>query len=570
MEAFVTIAPLCILGAGFVYFGLRSVSAMRKHNRVRRVPERADIGYCKAESEEEWRNGSCPEEKEGDAGRSPGGHGLVLDQPGVCWGDERKGLRRIRLNFLSRTKRRRGKDVPGSLGEGKGSVAARKKDCRRGSDGRGDARRDSGAEEDDPDEARVLVEDACGVKGKCQGWQVAESRGNGRAEGRGVIGDEVERGVQLREGSVQVIDAVREGMRDWIGVKEGVRDQETRPDKEGQETSSSGQGIGGGVGRDEQVRQEVVGEEIEARQGDENLTAWPCRPNFSGSLYVAGWDGGEGWRREAKAKGLILSENDMDAVRFLRDFEKETLRISVGQETDPWRMAMILERCLRGARQKICHDLLREAGRTGRSAREPGEVYKEMVAEVLAYHEDEDVVRKRVLKGVREFRKGDETAVQFGRRFGQLCEEVRKAGLGEVRTKLVWVYLQKVGRRAGQEITADRRCYGGGAESRSIESWEEAHEVCLELEGDLGECGRRECSGDLGFRDERRKACGGRGKDRDAMGCRREGECEERGDEGDLKEGAPGRRARICAGKLGRKALGRRASRSPGLFKGTR
>ena len=91
---------------------------------------------------------------------------------------------------------------------------------------------------------------------------------------------------------------------------------------------------------------------------------------------------------------------------------------------------MILERCLKGARQKICHDLLKEAGRTGRSAREPGEVYKDMVAEVLAYHEGEDVVRGRVLKEMGEFQKGDETVTQFGRRFGQLCEEVRKAGLG--------------------------------------------------------------------------------------------------------------------------------------------
>ena len=156
-------------------------------------------------------------------------------------------------------------------------MAAREKDCRKGSDRRRGDGWTPGAEEDEADEAGVLVEDPCGIKEKCQGRQEEERCEEGPVRAHAVVDDGVERDVQLQGGPAQVINAEQGGE---------------------QETGSGGQGSIRGVIRDERVRQETASKRIEARQGDENLAAWPCRPNFSGSLYVAGWDGGEGWRQE--------------------------------------------------------------------------------------------------------------------------------------------------------------------------------------------------------------------------------------------------------------------------------
>ena len=120
LEALATAAPLCVLCAGFVYFGLRSVSAVRRRDRVRRVPEGAGINYYQAEFGKEWRNGSCPGARESSAGRSPGDHGRVLDQPGVCWNNGRKDLREVSVKVRRRKKRRLGEDGPRSRVEARG------------------------------------------------------------------------------------------------------------------------------------------------------------------------------------------------------------------------------------------------------------------------------------------------------------------------------------------------------------------------------------------------------------------------------------------------------------------
>ena len=83
--------------------------------------------------------------------------------------------------------------------------------------------------------------------------------------------------------------------------------------------------------------------------------------------------------------------------------------------------------------------------------------------------------------------KGNKTAHQFEALFEEAVTELELVGLGKSQRELLLGYLQKVGPQSASEIQKDVRTWtdaGGQAVARRVATWEEAHKVLVELDGD--------------------------------------------------------------------------------------
>ena len=77
------------------------------------------------------------------------------------------------------------------------------------------------------------------------------------------------------------------------------------------------------------------------------------------------------------------------------------------------------------------------------------------------------------------------TALQFEAEFVKAITGLEKVGLPLSKREKFLGYVEKVTAKTGEEIRRDRRQYeeNGGSVIRLAETWEEAHEVLVELEG---------------------------------------------------------------------------------------
>ena len=91
----------------------------------------------------------------------------------------------------------------------------------------------------------------------------------------------------------------------------------------------------------------------------------------------------------------------------------------------------------------------------------------------------------RVLSEWDNLSKGKQTALQFESQWEESLAELECNGLGRNDRELVLCYLTKIGPALAADVQRDMRPWPdgkGGISSRLCATWEECHEVCLELE----------------------------------------------------------------------------------------
>ena len=111
---------------------------------------------------------------------------------------------------------------------------------------------------------------------------------------------------------------------------------------------------------------------------------------------------------------------------------------------------------------------------------EPELVCEEVVDMDLNHREGVAVVQARLRRTLANLQKGESGVRWFGMRFGKIVAESVSVGVVYTVRELFQIYLGKMKKGERMVARGDKREYEG--ETRSVETWEEAHQVLMEAE----------------------------------------------------------------------------------------
>ena len=145
----------------------------------------------------------------------------------------------------------------------------------------------------------------------------------------------------------------------------------------------------------------------------------------------------------------------------------------------------VLASCLKGSRAKTYQVLHKKHRLLGEVDSDPGKVLSIIRAKLMRFVEGSMEKQMRVLAEWDNLIKGKLSALDFEPRWEGALAELESVGLARNVRELMLNYLSKVGPALAAEIQKDMRAWPdgiGGFISRRASTWEECHDVCLELE----------------------------------------------------------------------------------------
>ena len=151
---------------------------------------------------------------------------------------------------------------------------------------------------------------------------------------------------------------------------------------------------------------------------------------------------------------------------------------------DKERLKVLLS-CLKGSREKTYKVLHKKHRTLGDVDADPGKVFDIIKARLMRFVESNIEKQMRVLSEWEGLTKGKLSALQFEPQWEESLAELEAIGLARNERELCLNYLTKIGPTLASEVQRDMRAWPdgkGGLVSRRVSTWEECHEVCLELE----------------------------------------------------------------------------------------
>ena len=142
--------------------------------------------------------------------------------------------------------------------------------------------------------------------------------------------------------------------------------------------------------------------------------------------------------------------------------------------------------CLHGSRRAIYENIFKKCKGSDGLIEDADAVYKLIKLRLLRFCETAMGKQLRIRRDWDSLSKGrNMNALQFEAKWEELLADLEECGLGKTELDKFLAYVEKMGPQVGEEIRKDRRPRldgTGGLTTRAPKSWEEAHEVLVELE----------------------------------------------------------------------------------------
>ncbi len=181
-----------------------------------------------------------------------------------------------------------------------------------------------------------------------------------------------------------------------------------------------------------------------------------------------------------------LNDDDNEIEEFFESFDLLCGLANDGAGMRDTERLTILLSCLKGAREKVYKVIYKLRQADGKVASDPEAVFGEIKKRLLRFRESEMEKQTRVLSEWEALLKTkNETALQFEPRWEKTLADLARVGLGCSSKEMLLAYIKKVGPLMGTDIRKDSRAWPDGDTglvTRRVATWEEAHQVCLELE----------------------------------------------------------------------------------------
>ena len=147
-----------------------------------------------------------------------------------------------------------------------------------------------------------------------------------------------------------------------------------------------------------------------------------------------------------------------------------------------------LKTCLLGSRKTMYDNIITRRKLLGTDRDDDAaDIYEEIKGRLLKF---QDTATEKQLKARQKWedltKTRHMTALQFEAQWEAALAKLESVGLGKTDLEKFLAYLVKMGPQLGEEIRRDRRARAdgaGGTTNRPPKTWEEAHEVLVELEG---------------------------------------------------------------------------------------
>ena len=151
------------------------------------------------------------------------------------------------------------------------------------------------------------------------------------------------------------------------------------------------------------------------------------------------------------------------------------------------RERLIALRCnLEGSRKIIFENIWNQGIDSKRNEKEPKGVYEDVKRRLMQFQPTATQVLLEARRRFEDLRKGRQTtAMHFEAQWEKALAELIRVGMKPHPQELFISYIGKIGRENATEVLKDKRMRDdghGSAVNRPAKTWEEAHEVLVELE----------------------------------------------------------------------------------------
>ena len=170
-----------------------------------------------------------------------------------------------------------------------------------------------------------------------------------------------------------------------------------------------------------------------------------------------------------------------DVALFCEEFE-DVCALANNCKGMSYREQLLALRARCRSRLKTFTNIYRSAWKSGEILDDPESVYPRIKNKHLVFAESREEKEVRIDAEHAALAKGKLSACHFEPLFESSISELESVGLGKTPTELYLSYLRKMPAHLQKEIRGDKRLWGMESTLRGPQTWEEAHQVILEIE----------------------------------------------------------------------------------------